>query len=150
MIIIHKNFISRGEFFFGLYFVESEPNYKNSNIFTLKCLLNISIKVEAPRNQLFDVCLVSCMGAVVTSARKCLGGWSMDYRLPHCVLYKNQGNRCAFCGGDYPDNYKRYCVYLEISERKNDNSFVIVLTLRKFPLTELTLLNALHYSKITW
>lgn len=108
-----------------LFFVDLEPDEKAREIYQLRSLLHMQIKVESPRPQKVITQCHRCQQYGHTKAYcalpevcvKCSESHSWD----KCTKLKEEKPRCGLCGGEHTANYKGCPVYKKLTAPKASN-----------------------------
>lgn len=106
-----------------LFFVDLEPDDKMKEIYNLRSLLHMQIKVESPRPQKTIPQCHRCQQYGHTKAYctlpevcvKCGEGHTWD----KCSKSKEEKPKCGLCGGDHTANYKGCPEYKKLSMTKS-------------------------------
>lgn len=117
------NILSRDKIKLPLFFVDLEPNPKNSQIFKIDSLFSSKIKVEEPRQKRQIVQCTRCQRYGHTKGYcnlpprcvRCAGA----HESTTCTKSKDLPATCVLCNSSHPANYRGCTVHRELQNRRS-------------------------------
>jgi hypothetical protein len=104
-----------------MFYVDLEPADNNKEIYYLRFLINLVIKVEPPHKTTNMVQCTRCQQYNHTKAYCNLPYKCVKCGNPHdsktCVKSKDTPAKCALCGGAHPANYRGCQVHKELQNK---------------------------------
>jgi hypothetical protein len=104
-----------------MFYVDLEPAGNNKEIYNLRFLNNLVIKVEPPHKTTNIVQCTRCQQYNHTKAYCNLPYKCVKCGKPHdsktCVKSKNTPAKCALCGGEHPANYRGCQVHKDLQNK---------------------------------
>lgn len=118
-----SNVFSRQKQALPLFFVDIEPNTNNSEVFTIKSLLNSIIQVEEPRKKRQIVQCIRCQQYGHTRSycnycAKCVK-CGQNHDASACPKKAEDHPTCANCGEQHPANYRGCIVHKQLQQRRS-------------------------------